>query len=210
MITVLKKYIFILKYILICSVILINTSKSFSQKKELNLNEISLHVKNGIYNNYHPDSIALSKLCRWACVFIKFEVNAKGRIVNLSLSKDTTLFIKKALSKAVYSLENDLKLIEVLKKTNKTILVPFLYAYEEGCNFPKSVNSNFSMSEKERDQLALNYFRNRSEVDHFGETLSNMLNFGNGNLYKSNSHNLNIIDNCILLSPIQVSNVKME
>lgn len=194
------------------AIILISSSKSFSQKNQLNLKEVGWHIHDGIYNNYHPDSIALSKLCRHACIFIKFKVNTKGQISNLSFSKDSALFIKDALTKAVYSLQKDQKLIDVLKKSGRTIIQPIAYAYETGCNLPKGsvFNSDALITEKERDQQAIKYFRIHDTIDHFGENLMNMLNFGNGALYNTTEDNVNVLDNCILLRPIQVSNIAME
>src|ERR1700743_2050214 len=127
-----------MKLILIL-VMLISTKSLLAQQQDSTYIKVSEHI----FHNYHPDSVALSKFCRIGCLFIRFKVNKEGEIANLSFSGDvdSTQLITDALTKGVNSLKQDEILIDSLKRSGKTIIQPFLYSYQDGCNFPKMAKS---------------------------------------------------------------------
>jgi len=118
--------------IILILLLLVSPLILLAQTKDLNIDQIGKHLMNDLYNNYHPDSVALSKFCKIGCVFVKFKVNEQGEIANLSFSGDvdSTQFIIGALTKAVRSLKQDAELINFLKKSGRTIIQPFMYNYQ--------------------------------------------------------------------------------
>ncbi|MEZ2338099.1 hypothetical protein AB6735_20790 [Mucilaginibacter sp. RCC_168] len=190
-----------LKINLVILTILISHASLPAQTNKLSINQIGSHIGNGIYHNYHPDSIEVSKLCRRACVFIKFKVDQKGHIVDLDFSKDSISFIKEALTKAVYSLQKDSELMEAVKKANKTIILPVLYYYQAGCNFPTSQPTEASKEETNGDKRKESYLSIYADSEFFGATIWDMLNFNKGKL--------EVID-CLLLGPSRVGAGSLE
>lgn len=172
-----------------------------AQTNKLSINQINWHIGDGIYHNYHPDSLAVSKLCRRACVFIKFKVDQKGHISDLGFSKDSISFIKEALTKAVYSLQKDSELMETLKKSDKTIIQPVLYYYQVGCKLQALPLSEASKENTNGDKHKESYISTFADSEFFGASIWDMLNFDNGKLQA--------ID-CILLNPIRVGAGSME
>jgi hypothetical protein len=166
---------------------------SFAQNNGLTNNQIGQHVSNCIWNNYSPDSVALKKTCRRACIFIKFNIDKQGRVANLSFSKDSTVFITEGLTKAVKHLEKDKQLINTLTRSGRTIIQPFIYDYQLACNFPDDYT--LSMPEEEKAKRNLEYYRIRDESEHYSETIFDIMNFHGDKL---------IAIDCILLAPIRM------
>ncbi|MDP9081910.1 MAG: hypothetical protein M3O71_31230 [Bacteroidota bacterium] len=169
----------------------VGSSAAFAQRKFLSANQIQEHISKCIRKNYHPDTPSLTSTCREACIFIKFKVNANGKISGLAFSKDTSQFIIKALRTAVDSLNRDAALMKTLKHSGKVVIQPFTYIYFCGCKFPKA---DFSTIKGEE---ARKYLRDFLKValtrDKFDETFWGMLNF--------NGKDLKVLD-CLLLNPI--------
>ncbi|CAN5369397.1 hypothetical protein BH09BAC6_BH09BAC6_29140 [soil metagenome] len=163
-----------------------------AQSREPNYNPVADHITDGLSKNYHPDAIALSKLCNRGCIFIKFKVNKQGHITHLSFTKNAVAFITVALTVAIDSLEHDAYLMNQLKDSGKTIIQPFIYDYQLGCKFPKI---SLSGTKEEGDQFLRSYYKTRDDMEHYGESLFNILNFTDGKL--------SAID-CILLTPFRV------
>ncbi|MDB5086839.1 MAG: hypothetical protein JWR09_833 [Mucilaginibacter sp.] len=183
--------------IILTVLILVSPLILSAQTKDLNYTKVS----DFILHNYHPDSATLSKLCRRACIFIKFKVDEKGLITNLSFSKDSISFIKEALTKAINALQKDPELMETLKRSGKTIIQPFMYYYQEGCDFPKMLSETPKEKEDEKSKNKKSYYGVRDDMEFFGATLWDMLNFDDGKL--------EVLDG-IILSPIRVSSGSME
>ncbi|MDP9078437.1 MAG: hypothetical protein M3O71_13470 [Bacteroidota bacterium] len=185
------------------SIFILLTSPIFlsAQPKILSDTQISARIQQGLSNNYHPDSVALSRLCRRACIFIKFKVDRNKQIVNLSYSKDSISFIKEALTKAVNLLRYDPELIETLRKSGKTVVQPFMYYYQAGCNFPNVLSQTQQKKEDGKSDNKKSYFEIRDDMEFFGATLWDMLNFDDGKL--------DALD-CLILSPIRVSSGGVE
>jgi hypothetical protein len=168
-----------------------------AQPRELDYSKISDHI----FHNYRPDSAALATFCRIGCIFIKFKIDPRGEVANLSFSGDvdSTTFITDGLTRAVNSLKQDTELINNLRKSGRTIVQPFIYNYQAGCNFPKAAspgnggvdNTNFYLS----------YMTFAGEMDHISKSLFNILNFKDGDKL--------FLDN-ILLSPIGVGSGSMQ
>jgi len=154
-----------------------------------------------IFHNYHPDSVALSKFCRIGCIFIKFKVDPQGEVANLSFSgdADSTTVIIDGLTKAVNSLKQDPELINNLKKSGRTIIQPFIYNYQAGCNFPKPASSG--NGPVDNTNFYLSYMTFVGEMNHISKSLFDILNFKDGDKP--------YLDN-ILLSPIGVGSGSME
>lgn len=181
------------RIILIITIVFITNYQLLAQVASLNNDQINEHVKGGIALNYHPDSIALQQLCRQACIFVKFKVNKSGFISDLSFNKeakDSTAFIVEALSKAINLLQKDKLLIQTLKKSGKTIILPFVYDYTGGCQLPvydyKTINDQDAMA------YAIKLVKAFVNREHTQATLTEMLNF--------NDVNVSAID-CLLLKP---------
>ena len=190
------KIVMKIKSILIIIIILISPIILSAQTKDLNIDQMGKHLMNDLYNNYHPDSVALSKFCKIGCVFVKFKVNEQGEIANLSFSGDvdSTQFIIGALTKSVQSLKQDAELINFLKKSGRTIIQPFMYNYQAGCNFPEAgVKSN--------TEYFQSYLYIMLDLDHSSFSLFNMLKFKDGNMPFFDG---------ILLPPFEVNNVVMH
>ena len=179
------KVTFFILIILVCSL------SAFAQRKFLSVDQIQEHISKCIRKNYHPDTPALTTSCREACIFIKFKVNANGKISGLAFSKDTSQFIIKALRSAVDSLNHDAALMKTLKRSGKVVIQPFTYTYFCGCKFPKASFSTIKGEETRR------YLRDFLTVvltrDKFDESFSSMLNF--------NGKSLKAVD-CLLLNPM--------
>jgi hypothetical protein len=168
-----------------------------AQPQEVNYSKVSDHI----FHNYHPDSVALSKFCRIGCLFIKFKIDPQGEVVNLSFSgdADSTTFIIDGLTKAVNSLKQDSELINKLKKSGRTIIQPFIYNYQAGCNFPKPASPG--NGPVDNTNFYLSYMTFVGEMNHVSKSLFDILNFKDGDkLYLDN----------ILLSPIGVGSGSME
>ncbi|NHA06477.1 hypothetical protein G7092_21895 [Mucilaginibacter sp. HC2] len=188
-----------IKSIFIISILLISSLGLSAQTRELNNVEISEHVNKCLFNNYHPDSIILSKTCRRGCIFIKFRINKEGKISELAFSKDSTAFIISALRQSISSLQKDVALINTLKKSGRTIIQPFIYFYQAGCNFPRFTNESPTL--QERLDFYYTHVMISGKMDHIDDAILDMLNF--------NGNELQALDG-ILLSPIQVSSGSME
>ena len=168
-----------------------------AQTKEMNYPEIGDHI----FKNYHPDSIALTKFCRIGCIFVKFKVNTQGEIANLSFSgdMDSTEFIKKGLSSAVNSLKQNITLINILRKSGRTIIQPVIYNYQLGCSFPKAASSGNTA--KDSADFYLSNIMYEREMDHIYKSIVNILSFNDGSISS--------LDGTIL-SPIRVGSGSME
>lgn len=177
-----KQFIFIV-------LILVSSKVVSAQTKASNYAKISGHI----INNYYPDSIALAKFCRIGCIFIKFNVNQKGDIANVSFSGDTdsTKFITDALTKSLDFLKQDASLINFLKTSGRTIIQPFTYNYEAGCNFPEA-------GAKSNNNYFESYLNIMLDLDHTAISLFHMLKF--------KGEDMQFFDG-VLLSPIVVNNV---
>gem|GEM_PF-5666978 len=189
----------IMKTALSMLIILLSAFASLAQNNRLNNHQIGDRISNCININYHPDSVSLKNTCRRACVFIKFNINKQGKVENLSFSKDSTAFVKEALTKAVTLLEKDKELINSLKKSGVTIVQPVMYDYQLNCNFPKDYSVN--MPEEERLKKHMSYYKTRDIMEHYGETLYDMMNY-EGKKIKSVA--------CILLTPLWFGAGSME
>jgi hypothetical protein len=110
-----------------------------------------------------------------------------------------TTFIIDGLTKAVNSLKQDIKLITILKKSGRTIIQPFIYNYQVGCNFPKP--ASLGNGPVDNTNFYLSYMTFVGEMNHVSKSLFDILNFKDGDkLYLDN----------ILLSPIGVGSGSME
>lgn len=169
-----------------------------AQPRELNYSKVSDHI----FHNYHPDSAVLAKFCRIGCIFIKFKIDSHGEVANLSFSgdADSTTFIIDGLTKAVNSLKQDLELINNLNKSGRTIIQPFIYNYQAGCNFPKPASSGNGIGDN--TNFYLSYMTFAGEMNHISKSLFDILNFKDGD-------KLLYLDN-ILLSPIGVGSGSMQ
>ena len=149
-----------------------------------------------ILRNYRPDSIALAKYCRRGCIFVKFKVNQQGNMAGISFAgdADSTTFIKDALTLSVQMLKQDARLIDFLKKSGKTIIQPFIYDYQEGCNFPKGGDGNTS-------KYFLTYMGILSDADHNETSMLDMLKF--------DGKQQHFFDG-VILEPIEVNNVVLH
>jgi hypothetical protein len=173
-----------MKYTFFILIMLISTTTLLAQTKEPDYTKVS----DDILLNYHPDSVALAKLCRIGCVFIKFKVNQQGNIVDLSFSgdADSTQLITAALTKSVNSLKQDIALIDFLKKSNRLIIQPFIYNYQAGCNFPKP-------GTKDAANYYLTYIGIISDMNYVGKSLYDILKFKDGNMRFFDGVLLNVI-----------------
>nr|WP_294943977.1 hypothetical protein [uncultured Mucilaginibacter sp.] len=175
-------------------------SEASAQKHVLSKKQVMQHVQTGIEKNFHPDSLLLSKFCRSSCIFIKFNVDANGYIKNITFSKDSTSFIQNALEVAVKSLQKDIGLMSALKHSRKTIIQPFIYEYQAGCNLGRSKDSFGSASQSENKPDRKSEAEVLFEANHINRALLDMLNF--------NGKPLTEID-CLLLTPMLVSSGAM-
>ncbi|MDB5086840.1 MAG: hypothetical protein JWR09_834 [Mucilaginibacter sp.] len=162
------------------------------QIKGLNYTKIG----NYIIHNYRPDSAALSKFCRIGCIFIRFNVNQKGDIANLSFSGDTDSikFITDALTISLDFLKQDASLINFLKTSGRTIIQPFTYNYQAGCNFPEA-------GVKNTNDYFESYLNIMLDLDHTAISLFHMLKF--------KGEDMQFFDG-VLLHPLVVNNVVMH
>ena len=152
--------------------------------------QIREHITNCLDKNYHPDSTGLKGLCRQACVFIKFRINKSGTISGLSFSNDSIGFITSALHLAIDSLQKDQPLMQTLKESGKTVILPFVYDYRIGCKLPVA---NFATIQGEDTrQYVAKLLKTIMSREHLQDTLLEMLNFNDGKLQ--------VID-CLLLKP---------
>ncbi|MDB5086841.1 MAG: hypothetical protein JWR09_835 [Mucilaginibacter sp.] len=163
-----------------------------AQFKTLSVDQISEHVEKNLRDNYHPDSVAVSKLCMQGCIFVKFNVDNQGRIANLSFSKDSATFIISGLTNAIRSLEKDPVLIKTLKRLGKAIVLPCIYEYYQGCTAPKI---HRPATTEDKLKFVISYYRMMTGANRYLFTLSDMLNFEDGKRKG--------ID-CILLNPFEV------
>lgn len=163
-----------------------------AQFKTLSVDKISVHIEKSLRDNYHPDSVAVSKLCMQGCIFVKFNVNNQGRIANLSFSKDSATFIIAGLTNAIKSLEKDLVLIKALKRLGKPIVIPCIYEYYRGCIAPEI---HRPATTEDKLEFVISYYRMMTGANRYLFTLSDMLNFKDGKR--------KAID-CILLNPFEI------
>ncbi len=83
--------------------------------------------------------------------------------------------------------------MNTLKKSGRTIIQPFIYTYQAGCNFPK-IDS--SATADDRTNFWISYTHVTEEMNHTLPSLFNMLNFNDGEL--------NVVD-CLLLRPVRAA-----
>lgn len=164
-----------------------------AQSSKLLTNEqLSEHVSNDLNRYYKPDEETISHLCRRGVMFVRFRVNQNGNISDIGFSRDSAAVIQTALQHAVDSLQHDPDLIYYLKKTGKVVVQPFIYDYQLGCNLPKH---SLTSTTAEENSYNASYYQVRDNMEHYGETLFDMLNF--------EGKKLSVID-CLLLNPIRV------
>lgn len=173
--------------------------KASAQHGKLSADKIGSLVRNHVSASYNPDTALLKKACGKSCIFIKFNVNKKGRIERLSFSKDSSLFIKSALTKAVLSIEQNKQLISYLSASGKTFVLPFIYFYQDGCKLPKLYPP--AKTKEEGTDALIEYYEKASAMDHLGESVVKGLNFANGSL--------SAVD-CILIAPLWVMTGSIE
>ena len=168
-----------IKSILTIVLILLISSISLSAQKK---DSSYIKVSNYIFRNYHPDSVALSKFCRIGCVFVRFKVSPQGEIANISFSgdADSTQLITDALTKAVNSLKKDTALMNFLKKSDRAIIQPFIYSYQDACNFPKMGKSGNATDNKAN--FYLSYMMFMAEIDHISKSLYDIFKFKDGDV----------------------------
>lgn len=92
-----------------------------------------------------------------------------------------------------------MELIETLKRLRRTIILPFMYYYQEGCNFPKLLSETRKETASKKSNKS--YYEVRDEMEFFGATLWDMLNFDDGKLEALDG---------ILLSPIRAGSGGVE
>ena len=141
----------------------------------------------------------VAKCCRKACVFIKFNVDQHGNIVNLSFGRDTVMFINEALKNAISSFKEDVELINTLKRSGKTVIQPFMYDYELGCTFPPR-NKTWTTAE-EKYKYFFNFLKDRLSMQHYEWNIFPMLDFDDKK---------SVAIDCILLKPYSVSAIVQE
>lgn len=163
----------------ILTVVLIICSISVSAQEKASS---YIKVSDYIFHNYHPDSVALSKFCRIGCVFVRFKVSPQGEISNISFSgdADSTQLITDALTIAVNSLKQDTALMNFLKKSDRAIIQPFIYSYQDGCNFPKMAKSGNATDNTAN--FYISYMMFTSEMDHVTKSLYNIFKFKDGHI----------------------------
>lgn len=168
-----------------------------AQPRELDYSKVSDHI----FHSYHPDSTALAKFCRIGCIFIKFKIDPQGEVANLSFSGDvdSTTFITDGLTRAVNSLKQNAELIRNLAQSGRTIVQPFIFNYQAGCNFPKAGET--AKDAANSSTFYLSYITFAGDMDHIAKSLFNILNFKDGDKL--------FLDN-ILLSPIGVGSGSMQ
>lgn len=174
-------------------IILIGSIPAIAQNKGLTNAQIGVKISDCISKNYKPDSNVLKGTCRRACIFIKFSIDENEDLV-ASFSKDSSTFIKEGLTKAIAFLNQDHQLLLTLKRSRKTVIQPFMYDYQYGCNLNK--NAPLPNTREEGFKDLAKYYETRDKAEYYGETIYNMLNFDGK---KSTSIE------CILLEPIRVS-----
>lgn len=177
---------------LILFVVLIYPQRLLAQSPTLNITQLQTHIANGLNKNYHPDSVTINSFCGNGCIFIKFGVSKQGRIAGLSFSGDSTLFIRQALTSAVYILQKDKALIKTLQRSGRTIIQPFIYRYERNCGPHKIDYPNTPEGELQFNKAFITAYIKKNHAD---QTLLDMLNFTDGKL--------KALD-CILLTPMGV------
>lgn len=181
-----------IKFILI--VLLLSSYKLCAQDKTSDrIKFINHHIQDCLVTKYHPNGDSLKSFCRIGCIFVKFDVNQKALITNISYSKGSPYFITKALTNSLDSLELDRPLMQILKRLHRTVLVPFLYYYQAGCNFPPSKWTTDTAT------IMKNYETNLRIYASFNDTYSSIVNMLN---YKNSS--LNGV-NCLLIAPVRVA-----
>jgi len=186
-----------MKSVFITLIMLLSFISMKAQPREFDYSKVSDHLS----HNYHPDSAALATFCRIGCIFIKFKIDHQGDVANLSFSGDvdSTTFITDGLTRAVNSLKQNAELVNSLRMSGRTIIQPFIFNYQAGCNFPKAGDTAKDAASSSR--FYLSYFSFISDMNHISKSLFDILNFKDGDkLYLDN----------ILLSPIGVGSGSMQ
>lgn len=185
-----------IKFIFI--ILLFNVYKLSAQDKiSGEIKFIDHHIENCLTTKYHPNSDSLKQYCQIGCVFVKFNISPKRTVTNVSFSDGSPIFITQALTKAIDSLHLDRPLMEALFKLNKTVMVPFLYYYQDGCNYPAAEWTSDQSKVLSTTRAYLKIYMN---LDHTSANVYDMLKFKN--------QNLNALD-CLLIAPIRVSSGKI-
>jgi hypothetical protein len=125
-------------------------------------------------------------------VFIRFNVDKKGKIGNIAYNTTTPIFIKDALDHGFAELNKENSVVGNLKPyINKAFVLPLVVANNEGCGFPSPWDG---YSKKPDERMALIYDQRRMRYDQFSNSVGSMTHFNYEN-------RLSFVD-CILLTPV--------
>ncbi|HEY8929914.1 MAG TPA: hypothetical protein VIM55_12020 [Mucilaginibacter sp.] len=181
-----------IRYFLLAFLLFVN-SFAFAQVNGSYYSKISDYI----HRNYHPDSNALVKSCKGGCLFLKFHINLRGEVSDISFGGDTnsTAFIRKSLIFSLQLLKRDAGLINFLKQSGKTIIQPFIFDYRDACK----------ISEPEV-KTGSEYFN--AQMDFLGDLNQSMFT-SLFNMLKFDGKQLSFVDG-VILDPIYDGNVKMN
>ncbi|MGB4776273.1 MAG: hypothetical protein WBP45_13945 [Daejeonella sp.] len=162
-----------MKWLFIYTLLPFHLLGQVNTKSENILNFPSLLINN-LYLNY-PD---IDTVCFSTVVFVKFNITNKGKIIAVSVNKETPAFLKKALFTSIEKLDYSWYDKSNLKKDD-LYLLPVLFLIEAGCGPSEGeVSTDLSKKSKSRylEEKTFNVFRNMIQFnDHHSSLLKCVL-----------------------------------
>ena len=187
-----KKNILLLFFLMIA----IRSIGQVNQKNQM-INSLADLAGLLVFQYYHPIDDSVKNSCWKGCVFIRFNIDKKRKIVNIVYNTTTPVFIADALNRGFANLNKAKQVMGNLRPyINKTFVLPLIIVNDEGCGFSSPWDG---YSKKTDEKMAVVYDERRIKYDQFSNTIENMTSF-------NNERRLNFVD-CVLLKPIYIPKI---
>ncbi len=148
--------------------------------------------------HYQPNQDSVNNNCLRLCVFIKFIINAQGKIDSVNFTNGTPGFMTAGLQKSIVTVNKFLKLNSMQPLKDKTFIAPIIIDNNQGCGHEYGA-WNFPTEKKLTPQLKKLY---EQRLAKFEQTVSSVLEITN-----FNDKSYDAIS-CILLRPVYISGVR--
>ncbi|MBS7563605.1 hypothetical protein KHS38_04230 [Mucilaginibacter sp. Bleaf8] len=143
---------------------------------------------------YHPNRDSVDNSCQEFCVFIKFNISAKGKLTNIAYTRTTPAFVQQALTKAFKAIEPAVKIRITSQLAKRTYILPLQLIHNEGCGLQYGSWPS-PEDEKLTEEMKQVYKDRQLRFSHSPVSIWNITHFTDGN-------RTDAID-CILLSPLR-------
>ncbi len=130
-----------------------------------------------ISEHYSPNKDSVNNNCLRLCVFVKFAINAQGKIDSVSFTKGTPNFMIAGLQKSIIIVNGFLKLDRVANLNGKIFIVPIIIDNNQGCGHEYGSWEIPGDSKKLTPQLKQLYFERQVRYEQTAFSIRDIISF---------------------------------